>query len=165
VLLVCVCGYVPDFLVHWKFQSASQGCANKPCWSHIVSVLLVKESPVHALVCVACCRAEFALCPALHAGTLIAQLSPHWGNILRVFDQLLETLKRNFVPAFLVKKLFQQLFSFVNVQLFNQLLLRRECCSFSNGEYVKVRLANPTPYSAENRVILTWASWVGLSKL
>jgi DIL domain len=30
-----------------------------------------------------------------------------------------------------------QLFSCINVQLFNQLLLRRECCSFANGEYVK----------------------------
>jgi len=36
--------------------------------------------------------------------------------------------------------LFRQLFSFMNVQLFNQLLLRRECCSFSNGEYVKTGL-------------------------
>lgn len=32
------------------------------------------------------------------------------------------------------------MFSFINVQLFNQLLLRRECCSFSNGEYVKLGL-------------------------
>ena len=62
------------------------------------------------------------------------QLSPHWRNILNVFDGLLETLKAANVPQFLVKKLFQQLFSFVNVQLFNQLLLRRECCSFNNGE-------------------------------
>jgi len=45
------------------------------------------------------------------------------------------------VPPFLQRKLFKQLFSFVNVQLFNQLLLRRECCSFSNGEYVKRGLA------------------------
>ncbi|KAC9741850.1 hypothetical protein E3N88_45312 [Mikania micrantha] len=41
------------------------------------------------------------------------------------------------VPPFLVRKVFTQIFSFVNVQLFNSLLLRRECCSFSNGEYVK----------------------------
>ena len=68
-------------------------------------------------------------------------LSPHWGNILGVLDSLLAQLKENHVPAFLVRKLFQQLFSFVNVQLFNQLLLRRECCSFSNGEYVKTGLA------------------------
>ncbi|KAJ6342737.1 hypothetical protein OIU78_010623 [Salix suchowensis] len=44
-------------------------------------------------------------------------------------------------PAFLVKKVFIQIFSFINVQLFNSLLLRRECCSFSNGEYVKAGLA------------------------
>ena len=68
-------------------------------------------------------------------------LSPHWGNILRVFDALLGTLRDNHVPPFLVQKLFEQLLSFVNVQLFNQLLLRRECCSFSNGEYVKAGLS------------------------
>jgi hypothetical protein len=46
------------------------------------------------------------------------------------------------VPVVLVQALFKQLFSFVNVQLFNQLLLRRECCSFSNGEYVKTGLSH-----------------------
>eukprot|EP01025_Chloroclados_australasicus_P055566 TRINITY_DN6759_c0_g1_i2.p1 TRINITY_DN6759_c0_g1~~TRINITY_DN6759_c0_g1_i2.p1 ORF type:complete len:1608 (-),score=236.01 TRINITY_DN6759_c0_g1_i2:671-5494(-) len=60
-----------------------------------------------------------------------------WQAVLAVFDELLSTLKNNFVPAFLCQKLFMQLFQFVNVQLFNQLLLRRECCSFTNGEYVK----------------------------
>lgn len=45
------------------------------------------------------------------------------------------------MPPFVPQALFKQLFSFVNVQLFNQLLLRRECCSFSNGEYVKTGLA------------------------
>ncbi|OQU76115.1 hypothetical protein SORBI_3010G093600 [Sorghum bicolor] len=45
------------------------------------------------------------------------------------------------VPPFLVRKVFTQIFSFINVQLFNSLLLRRECCSFSNGEYVKAGLA------------------------
>ena len=64
-----------------------------------------------------------------------------WKHILGVFENLLATLRANHVPAFLVQKLFEQLFSFVNVQLFNQLLLRRECCSFSNGEYVKTGLA------------------------
>ena len=69
------------------------------------------------------------------------------------------------VPSFFVRKLVTQVFSFINVQLFNRLacqyqlyfrkhsglqdidlffrflmssmLLRRECCTFSNGEYVK----------------------------
>ncbi|PWZ12131.1 Myosin-9 [Zea mays] len=44
------------------------------------------------------------------------------------------------VPPFLICKMFTQVFSFINVQLFNSLLLRRECCSFSNGEYVKAGL-------------------------
>jgi len=64
-----------------------------------------------------------------------------WGDILAVFDELLLKLRENHVPKPLVQALFKQLFSFVNVQLFNQLLLRRECCSFSNGEYVKTGLA------------------------
>lgn len=85
-------------------------------------------------------------------------LSPHWRNILQVFDSLLETLQRAFVPSFLVRKLFQQLFSFVNVQLFNQLLLRRECCSFSNGEYVKTGLAE-----VENWIHTAGKEWVGES--
>lgn len=68
-------------------------------------------------------------------------LSPHWANILSVLDNLLAMLRASHVPNFLIRKLFQQLFSFINVQLFNQLLLRRECCSFSNGEYVKTGLA------------------------
>lgn len=57
-----------------------------------------------------------------------------------------------------VRKLFQQLFSFVNVQLFNQLLLRRECCSFSNGEYVKTGLAE-----VENWIHGAGKEWVGES--
>lgn len=69
-------------------------------------------------------------------------LNQHWQDILGAFDQLLETLKANNVPVVLVQALFKQLFSFVNVQLFNQLLLRRECCSFSNGEYVKTGLSH-----------------------
>ena len=40
-----------------------------------------------------------------------------------------------------MQMLFKQIFAFINVQLFNQLLLRRECCSFSNGEYVKSGLS------------------------
>lgn len=57
-----------------------------------------------------------------------------------------------------VRKLFQQLFSFVNVQLFNQLLLRRECCSFSNGEYVKTGLAE-----VENWIHTAGKEWTGES--
>jgi len=63
-----------------------------------------------------------------------------WADILAALDDLLATLSANHVPRPLVRCLFRQLFAFINVQLFNQLLLRRECCSFSNGEYVKTGL-------------------------
>ncbi|GAB4842593.1 hypothetical protein Ancab_012569 [Ancistrocladus abbreviatus] len=68
-------------------------------------------------------------------------LISHWQNIVKSLKNFLNTLRANYVPPFLVRKLFTQTFSFINVQLFNSLLLRRECCSFSNGEYLKTGLA------------------------
>ncbi|CAN1233427.1 XI-E [Linum perenne] len=68
-------------------------------------------------------------------------LIAHWQGIVKSLGNFLNTLKENHVPPFLVRKVFTQIFSFINVQLFNSLLLRRECCSFSNGEYVKAGLA------------------------
>ncbi|XP_076890780.1 myosin-11-like [Bidens hawaiensis] len=68
-------------------------------------------------------------------------LIAHWQGIVKSLGDFLNTLKTNHVPPFLVRKIFTQIFSFINVQLFNSLLLRRECCSFSNGEYVKSGLA------------------------
>ncbi|KAF4363551.1 hypothetical protein F8388_002092 [Cannabis sativa] len=68
-------------------------------------------------------------------------LIAHWQSIVKSLNNYLKMMKGNYVPAFLVRKVFTQIFSFINVQLFNSLLLRRECCSFSNGEYVKAGLA------------------------
>ncbi|XP_028790296.1 myosin-11-like [Neltuma alba] len=68
-------------------------------------------------------------------------LIAHWQGIVTSLGNFLNTLRANHVPPFLVRKVFTQIFSFINVQLFNSLLLRRECCSFSNGEYVKAGLA------------------------
>ncbi|WVZ81858.1 hypothetical protein U9M48_029189 [Paspalum notatum var. saurae] len=73
-------------------------------------------------------------------------LIAHWQGIVKSLGNFLNILKVNNVallqvPPFLVRKVFTQIFSFINVQLFNSLLLRRECCSFSNGEYVKAGLA------------------------
>ncbi|KAL3532663.1 hypothetical protein ACH5RR_006184 [Cinchona calisaya] len=68
-------------------------------------------------------------------------LIAHWQSIVKSLNTYLKIMKANYVPAFLVRKVFTQIFSFINVQLFNSLLLRRECCSFSNGEYVKSGLA------------------------
>ncbi|XP_062221813.1 protein OPAQUE1-like isoform X3 [Phragmites australis] len=65
----------------------------------------------------------------------------YWVNIVNFLDLLMDTLRENYVPSFFIRKLITQLFSFINIQLFNSLLLRRECCTFSNGEYVKAGLS------------------------
>jgi myosin-5 len=88
-------------------------------------------------------------------GAAAAAAAP-WPRVLAAFAALLDTLRAAHVPPFLVRKLFEQLFSFVNVQLFNQLLLRRECCSFSNGEYVKTGLAEAEVWAAA-----AGREWVG----
>ncbi|KAL0464349.1 UNVERIFIED_CONTAM: Myosin-12 [Sesamum latifolium] len=58
-----------------------------------------------------------------------------------IFDRIIHAIQSSIeVPSTITRKIFSQVFSFINVQLFNSLLLRRECCSFSNGEYVKAGL-------------------------
>ncbi|KAJ7982129.1 Myosin [Quillaja saponaria] len=64
----------------------------------------------------------------------------HWKSIVNKLDHTLDIMSGNYVPAMITRKMFCQVFSFMNVQLFNSLLLRRECCSFSNGEYLKAGL-------------------------
>ncbi|XP_052186371.1 myosin-9-like isoform X2 [Diospyros lotus] len=88
-------------------------------------------------------RASLVKGPSRSVTNTAAQqaLIAHWQGIVKSLGNFLITLKSNHVPSFLVRKVFTQIFSFINVQLFNSLLLRRECCSFSNGEYVKAGLA------------------------
>ncbi|GMG99196.1 hypothetical protein Nepgr_001036 [Nepenthes gracilis] len=68
-------------------------------------------------------------------------LGNQWNSIIKFLDSLMNRLRGNHVPSFFIRKLITQVFSFINISLFNSLLLRRECCTFSNGEYVKSGLA------------------------
>uniref|UniRef100_A0A803M7T1 Myosin XI n=1 Tax=Chenopodium quinoa TaxID=63459 RepID=A0A803M7T1_CHEQI len=74
--------------------------------------------------------------PSAHQSLLV-----HWKGIVQSLSNYLSVMKAYHVPSFLMRKVYTQVFSFINVQLFNSLLLRRECCSFSNAEYVKAGLA------------------------
>ncbi|KZV36499.1 myosin-15-like [Dorcoceras hygrometricum] len=82
----------------------------------------------------------------VHGGKLsrspsgVPQQSPssEWDSIIRFLDSLMGRLRGNHVPSFFIRKLTTQVFSFINIQF---LLLRRECCTFTNGEYVKSGLA------------------------
>eukprot|EP01018_Ginkgo_biloba_P029726 Gb_18086 [translate_table: standard] len=74
-----------------------------------------------------------------HTNEITAETAPsnHWQCIIHSLSNLLQIMRANHVPRFLVLSAFTQIFSFMNVQLFNSLLLRRECCSYSNGEYLR----------------------------
>ncbi|XP_020079685.1 myosin-6-like isoform X1 [Ananas comosus] len=83
----------------------------------------------------------------------------HWQSIIESLNKLLSTLQENYVPPILAQKIFTQIFSYINVQLFNSLLLRRECCSFSNGEYVKSGLAELELWCAKAKPEYAGSAW------
>ncbi|KAJ4955072.1 hypothetical protein NE237_011855 [Protea cynaroides] len=85
--------------------------------------------------------------------------SSHWQSIIETLNTLLSILKENFVPSVLIRKIFTQIFSNINVQLFNSLLLRRECCTFSNGEYVKAGLAELELWCCQAKEEYSGSSW------
>ncbi|PON55539.1 Myosin [Trema orientale] len=97
----------------------------------------------------------------LRSGRSFGKDSPtsHWQSIIESLNTLLSTLKENFVPPILVQKIFTQTFSYINVQLFNSLLLRRECCTFSNGEYVKAGLAELELWCCQAKDEYAGSSW------
>ncbi|KAM0828312.1 hypothetical protein ACQ4PT_067633 [Festuca glaucescens] len=89
----------------------------------------------------------------------------HWLSIVEVLSNYLDILKENHVPSILVNKLFVQIFSLIDVQLFNRLILRRECCSFSNGEYVKAGLAELKHWSENATREFAGSAWEALKHI
>ncbi|XP_057470098.1 myosin-8-like [Actinidia eriantha] len=85
--------------------------------------------------------------------------SSHWRGIVESLNGLLSILKENIIPPVLCQKMFTQIFSYVNVQLFNSLLLRRECCTFNNGEYVKAGLAEFEQWCGQVKEEYAGSSW------
>ncbi|CAN8312392.1 unnamed protein product [Cochlearia groenlandica] len=83
----------------------------------------------------------------------------HWQSIVTCLNGRLKTMRASYVPSLLISKVFGQIFSFINVQLFNSLLLRRECCSFSNGEYVKTGLAELQQWCHEATGEFVGSAW------
>jgi myosin-5 len=88
-----------------------------------------------------------------------------WNEIVDVLDNLLAIVKRNHVPHLLVAKLFEQLFTIMNVFLFNQIMLRRDCCSFSNGEYAKLGIHEVEKWTTSAGKDWVGESWNNLSHL
>ncbi|KAM7476630.1 hypothetical protein LguiB_023873 [Lonicera macranthoides] len=91
--------------------------------------------------------------------------SIHWQSIVNNLDHTLTILSENYVPSIITRKIYSQVFSFINVQLFNSLLLRRECCSFSNGEYVKAGLQELEQWCIKATDQFAGSSWEELQHI
>ncbi|XP_026425977.1 myosin-12-like [Papaver somniferum] len=85
--------------------------------------------------------------------------SIHWQSIVKCMDHTWDILRENNVPSVIIRKTFTQVFAFINVQLLNSLLLRRECCSFSNGEYVKAGLQELEEWCSKATDQFTGSAW------
>ncbi|PAN45033.1 hypothetical protein PAHAL_9G088800 [Panicum hallii] len=97
---------------------------------------------------------------SIHSNALSRQASSvHWQSIVKSLDNTLETMKNNHVPPMIIKKTFNQVYAYLNVQLFNSLLLRRECCSFSNGEFLKAGLQELEQWCSRTTEEYAGASW------
>ncbi|XP_052196430.1 myosin-6-like [Diospyros lotus] len=83
----------------------------------------------------------------------------HWQSILENLNGLLSILRENFVLSVLCQTMFTQIFSYINEQLFNSLLLHRECCTFSNGEYVKAGLDELELWCGQEKEEYVGSSW------
>lgn len=88
-----------------------------------------------------------------------------WQSLIDSLNSFLNTLKENHVPRVLAQKIFTQTFSFINVQLFNSLLLHRECCTLSNAEYVKTGLGNLEEWCGQATEEFAGTSWEELKHI
>ncbi|KAL2340087.1 hypothetical protein Fmac_008027 [Flemingia macrophylla] len=70
-----------------------------------------------------------------------SQPTGSWVSTIECLNKYLKILKDDYVPPVLVQKLFNQIFQYINVEIFNSLLLHSECCTFKIGEYIKSGLA------------------------
>ncbi|KAL5070812.1 hypothetical protein RYX36_021699 [Vicia faba] len=70
-----------------------------------------------------------------------SQTAGSWLNIIECLNKFLKILKENYVPPILIQKVFNQTFQYINAEIFNSLLLHKECCTFNNEEYIKSGLA------------------------
>ncbi|KAI4986953.1 hypothetical protein ZWY2020_019583 [Hordeum vulgare] len=90
---------------------------------------------------------------------LITDQDSYWKAIVNHLNDLLKILQENCVPTIFSRKIFTQIFAFINAQLFNSLLVRRECCSFSNGEYVKQGLEELEAWCTQSKPEYAGSAW------
>ncbi|KAH7279110.1 hypothetical protein KP509_37G005700 [Ceratopteris richardii] len=114
---------------------------------------------------IACIQAPRASLSSTFGISQLEHTPNYWHSIINSFNSHLSTLCSNNVPHLLISSTFTQVFSFINMQLFNSLLLRRECCSFSHGEYIKAGLNDLEHWIHQAPPQCTGQSWDELKVL
>ena len=64
--------------------------------------------------------------------TLDALMTSPWKGLLGSLSNLIESLRGEGTPAAAVRAVVHATLSYINAELFNALLLRRDCCSISS---------------------------------
>ncbi|XP_014490889.1 myosin-6-like [Vigna radiata var. radiata] len=88
-----------------------------------------------------------------------SQQAGSWLSVMECLNKYLKIMKENYVPTVLVHKLFNQIFQYINVELFNSILLHGECCTFKHGEYIKSGLAELEGWCTEATEEYIGSSW------
>ncbi|KAK8937305.1 hypothetical protein KSP39_PZI012267 [Platanthera zijinensis] len=103
---------------------------------------------------------------SMHSNIIAKQASSiHWQSIVKSLDHFQTILCENYVHSMIIRKIYSQVFAFINVQLFNSLLLRRECCSSSNGEFLKAGLHELEEWCSKATEKYAGTSWEELQHI
>jgi hypothetical protein len=69
------------------------------------------------------------------------QLASDWTDLLLALELLLQLAKQTHLPRVLTQRLFEQLFSYADVKMFNHLLHHWECCTMERSRHLEAGLA------------------------
>ncbi|GBG92315.1 hypothetical protein CBR_g55084 [Chara braunii] len=93
------------------------------------------------------------------------QSSTNWHAMIKIMTENMNILREKRVPPSLIRHLFTQTFAFINVHLFNSLLLRRECCSMSNGMYMREGIMQLAQWFRATGTMYAGSSWEELQHI
>ncbi|WIA43910.1 hypothetical protein OEZ86_010316 [Tetradesmus obliquus] len=120
----------PDSLMHQPDSSSSSSSSSSNGSSRLSSG---RDSPRSPPAGAAVAGAAAASAAEAEAALLCYR---SWSEVVGVMHAAVVALRGAGVPRALTAALVQQVLEFINCQLFNQLLLRPECCSAANAAYV-----------------------------
>ncbi|XP_031129702.1 myosin-7-like isoform X1 [Ipomoea triloba] len=81
-----------------------------------------------------------------------------WQSMTESLNRLLDILKGNYVFPFFIQNMFVQIFSYMDVLLFNS-LLSKDKCTVKNGEYVKTGLGEIERWCGQATEEYVGSSW------